>query len=221
MKSNIIDSWKKNASEWIKVIQNQDIPSRKFTNKAIEETIIGIKGKNMVDIGCGEGWLVRKMGALGWQATGLDAIPDLVDEAKRKSKDSFYVFTYEDIISGKSIPNGPFDVATFNFCIYAKEGLQPLLKNTLAQLATKGTLVIQTLHPYFLMANALVYKSQWLQDSWKGLPGNFEDGHTWYARTMEDWIAEIQQLPNTDFEIKEVINDEGKPISLIIKIKKQ
>ncbi|NAY90503.1 methyltransferase domain-containing protein [Muricauda sp. JGD-17] len=220
MNSKIIDSWKKNASEWIKVIQNQDIPSRKFTNKAIEDTLKEINGKKLVDIGCGEGWLTRKMGQSGWDATGLDAIPDLIDDAKNKSNDAFYVFTFEEIIAGKSIPNGPFDVATFNFCLYSKEGMQRLLKNTLTQLNPKGTIVIQTLHPYFLISHDLSYKSQWLQDSWKGLPGNFEDGHSWYARTMEDWIAEIQELNASDFQLSEIVNDKEKPISLIIKISK-
>ena len=220
MKSEIIESWKKNASEWIKVIQNQDIPSRKFTNKAIVDELTALEGKKFVDIGCGEGWLTRKMGEMGWKSTGLDAIPDLIAEAKKKSKDDYYEFTYEDIISGKSIPNIPFDVATFNFCLYQKDGLQPLLKKTLSQLSSEGVILIQTLHPYFLIAHNLPYKSQWLQDSWKGLPGNFEDGHSWYARTMEDWIGQLQQLHNTSFSIREIVNDSEEPISLILKISK-
>ncbi len=220
MKSDIIDSWKKNASEWIKVIQNQDIPSRKFTNKAILSELSTIDGHNFLDIGCGEGWLTRKMGEIGWNSTGLDAIPDLIVEAKKRSKDSYFVFTYEDIIEGKPIPNAPFDVATFNFCLYNEQGLLPLLKNTLSQLNAGGSILIQTLHPYFLITNGLEYKSQWLQDSWKGLPGNFEDGHSWYARTMEDWVGHMQQLPNTSFQMTEVTNDQEQPVSLIIKISK-
>lgn len=86
MKTDIISSWEKNALEWIKVIQNQSIPSRKFTNVAMVETIKNLKGKKIADIGCGEGWLTREMTALGWQATGLDAISSLISEAKTKEK---------------------------------------------------------------------------------------------------------------------------------------
>lgn len=221
MSKEILDSWNKNAGEWIKVIQNDAIPSRKFTNKAILEMVSELDGKKMVDIGCGEGWLTREMGKLGWEATGLDAIESLVLEAQKKSDESFHVLTYEEIIDGKPMPNAPFDAAVFNFCLYLKEGLQQLLTHTLQQLSPNGTLVIQTLHPFFLVQNGLPYESQWLADSWKGLPGNFTDGHSWYARTMEDWVAELNRLENINFSMKEIVNDEEKPISLIIKIKKR
>ncbi len=221
MSKEILDSWNKNADEWIKVIQNDAIPSRKFTNKAILEMVSELDGKKMVDIGCGEGWLTREMGKLGWEATGLDAIECLVLEARKKSDESFHVLTFEEIIDGKPMPNAPFDAAVFNFCLYLKDGLRELLLNTLKQLSPNGTLVIQTLHPFFLLQNGLPYKSQWLSDSWKGLPGDFTDGHSWYARTMEDWVAELNRLENINFSMKEIVNDEEKPISLIIKIKKR
>lgn len=221
MNKQILDSWNKNADEWIKVIQNDAIPSRKFTNEAILEMVSELDGKKMVDIGCGEGWLTREMGKLGWEATGLDAIESLVLEAQKKSDESFHVLTYEEIIDGKPMPNAPFDAAVFNFCLYLKDGLTELLSNTLKQLSPNGTLVIQTLHPFFLLQNGLPYKSQWLSDSWKGLPGNFIDGHSWYARTLEDWVAELNRLENINFSMKEIVNDEEKPISFIIKINNQ
>ncbi|WP_318342622.1 class I SAM-dependent methyltransferase [Flagellimonas baculiformis] len=221
MNEDILKSWEKNASEWVKVIQSNSIPSRKYTNVAILDTIRQLKGKKIVDIGCGEGWLTREMEKMGWQATGLDAIEGLVLEARKNSEADFHVFTYEDIIEGKPIPNAPFDAAVFNFCLYLKEGLQQLLAHTLQQLSPKGTLVIQTLHPFFLLQNGLPYESQWLADSWKGLPGNFTDGHSWYARTFKDWISELNQLKNINTHCKEITNDEGKPVSLILKLEKR
>ncbi|WP_127139359.1 class I SAM-dependent methyltransferase [Flagellimonas oceanensis] len=220
MSKEILDSWNKNANEWIRVIQNNDIPSRKFTNSAILECTQELEGKTIADIGCGEGWLTRELQKLGWNATGLDATKELIEEARKRSSQTFEVFSFEAIIDGQTIPNGPFDVAVFNFCLYLKDGLKDLLSNTLNQLSAEGVLMIQTLHPYFLSQNNLSYQSQWISDSWKGLPGNFTDGHSWYARTMQDWISELNQVENSKYNIKEVLNDEEKPISLIIKINK-
>ncbi|SDQ60319.1 class I SAM-dependent methyltransferase [Flagellimonas zhangzhouensis] len=220
MSDAIKSSWNKNAEEWVKIIQNDGIPSRKFTNPAILEVIKELKGNTIVDIGCGEGWLTRELKKFGWKATGLDATEDLIKEARKQSDQTFEVFTFEDIIQGEKLPNAPFDAAIFNFCLYLKDGLLELLSNTLKQLTSNGSLVIQTLHPYFLLQNDLAYKSQWFSDSWKGLPGNFTDGHAWYARTMEDWIKELNKIEHFQFNIKEVLNDEEKPISLIIIIKK-
>lgn len=101
MSKEIISSWDKNAAEWIKVIQNDSIPSRKFTNLAILETIKQLDGDKIVDIGCGEGWLTREMANLGWEATGLDATASLIEEARKNSNQPFEVFTFEDIIEGK------------------------------------------------------------------------------------------------------------------------
>ncbi|KQC28600.1 class I SAM-dependent methyltransferase [Flagellimonas eckloniae] len=220
MKTDIISSWEKNASEWIKVIQDNKIPSRKFTNKAILETIANLGCKNFADIGCGEGWLTREINKMGVQTVGFDAIEDLIEEAKKKDSGSYYVLTFEEIIKGKSIPNAPFDAAVFNFCLYLEEGLQKLLENTLKSISRNGSILIQTLHPFFLIQNGLAYKSQWLSDAWKGLPGNFEDGHSWYARTFENWSEILSTLKDVKITYQEVVNEDEKPISLIIKIKK-
>lgn len=220
MKTDIISSWEKNASEWIKVIQHNQIPSRKFTNKAILDTIASLDCKNFADIGCGEGWLTREISKLGVQTVGFDAIEGLIEEAKKKDSGSYHVLTFEEIIKGNPLPNAPFDAAVFNFCLYLEEGLQKLLENTLKSISQNGAILIQTLHPFFLIQNGLAYKSQWLSDAWKGLPGNFEDGHSWYARTFENWSEILATLKDVNITFQEVVNEDEKPISLIIKIKK-
>ncbi|AWX43301.1 hypothetical protein HME9304_00289 [Flagellimonas maritima] len=220
MSNDILSSWEKNASEWIKVIRDNSIPSRRFTNKAILETIAELDAKNFVDIGCGEGWLTREISNIGFNASGLDAIENLILEARKKGSEDYHVFTFEDIIEAKPIPNAPFDVAIFNFCLYLNEELKTLLEHTLKSILAGGYVLIQTLHPFFLLQNGLAYKSQWLTDSWKGLPGKFEDGHSWYARTFEDWYKVLSSLENIEISIKEILNDEEKPISLIFKLKK-
>nr|WP_298927908.1 class I SAM-dependent methyltransferase [uncultured Allomuricauda sp.] len=220
MKTDIISSWEKNASEWIKVIQDNQIPSRKFTNKAILKTVASLNCEKFVDIGCGEGWLTREISRMGFHTVGFDAIEDLIAEAKKKDSGDYHVFTFEDIIEGNPIPHAPFDAAVFNFCLYLEDGLQKLLKNTLKSISHNGYIIIQTLHPFFLIQSGLAYKSQWLSDAWKGLPGNFEDGHSWYARTFENWSEILGSLEKVKVNFQEVLNDDEKPISLIIKIKK-
>nr|WP_299340969.1 class I SAM-dependent methyltransferase [Allomuricauda sp.] len=220
MTSDIISSWEKNAKEWVEVIQNQSIPSRKFTNKAVLEAVGNLKVKKVADLGCGEGWLTREMTRLGMESVGFDAVESLLDEARKQGQENYHRLTFEDIISRKPIPQAPFDAAVFNFCLYLKDDLAPLLENTLSNLVPEGHLVIQTLHPFFLIQNEFDYKSQWLSDSWKGLPGNFKDGHAWYARTFEDWVNTLSSFRKIQFEMKEVKNDDEKPISLILKIKK-
>ncbi|WP_411031558.1 class I SAM-dependent methyltransferase [Spongiimicrobium sp. 3-5] len=218
MKSEIIESWEKNAEEWVRVIEENQIQSRKFTNAAIVETVSKSNANKILDIGCGEGWLTRSITEMGKTAVGIDAIAPLIESARKKGQESFYQLTYEEIINGQEIPEGPYDCAVFNFCLYLKDGLIDLLVQTKKTLNENGTIIIQTLHPFFLFHQGLAYGSQWVTDSWKGLPGNFIEGHAWYARTFADWVDAFEKCDVKIIAAREVINGQGKPISLIFTI---
>ncbi|WP_343485863.1 methyltransferase domain-containing protein [Allomuricauda sp. d1] len=220
MDDPIIKSWNENAEEWISLLSGGGIESRKYTNEAIIEAIKGTEAKKAVDIGCGEGWLTRQMTEMGISAMGIDAIEPLLNNARKKGSETYLQMTFEELIAGKIIEKGPFDLAVYNFCLYKKEGLKELMRQTLKNLSDDGKILIQTLHPYFLIANELPYKSQWLDDAWKGLPGNFVSGHSWYARTIEDWANNLGQIDNVTLRLQEVVNDELKPISIIFTLQK-
>lgn len=101
----IITSWELNAAEWIKTITKQSISSRRFTNKAILDTISTIEANSVVDIGCGEGWLTEALTNTGKKVIGVDAIDALLEHARTKSNALFYKMTFEDIASGTLIPS--------------------------------------------------------------------------------------------------------------------
>ncbi|MBQ4914039.1 methyltransferase domain-containing protein [Maribacter sp. MMG018] len=217
MDKPILDSWNKNAEEWIKIIDNDKIPSRVFTNKAIIKAIEKDSGEKILDIGCGEGWLTRSISNMGKHAVGFDATEALLKNARKKGSEEYYNITYDEIVNGKAHPLAPFDTAIFNFSLYQEKGLETLLKKVKELLTSNGTIIIQTLHPYFLIANGGNYQSRSISDSWKGLPGNFTDGHDWYARTFEDWTKVINVAGLHIIDLREVTNNENTPISLIIK----
>ncbi len=70
MNQRIIDSWNKNSEEWIRVIANNQIESRRFTNKAIEGELKNIAFEKVIDIGCGEGWLTRSLTGMKKKQSG-------------------------------------------------------------------------------------------------------------------------------------------------------
>ncbi|MGD1946863.1 MAG: class I SAM-dependent methyltransferase [Croceivirga sp.] len=221
MSNDILDTWRKNAHAWSTAIDHQSIPSRKYTNSAILETIKSLGLLKVADLGCGEGWLTREMTKNGVHAHGFDAVSEFIELAAKKGVGTFTVLSYDEIIKNTFLPHGSYDGVVFNFSIYQKEGLFSLLKTVLNSLTKHGKLIIQTLHPFYLLKKGFSYESQWLSDSWKGLPGNFSDGHPWYARTLEDWTQLIADLPNASFTIKEVVNDTKEPVSLILIISKK
>ncbi|BFP39568.1 hypothetical protein FGF1_04130 [Flavobacteriaceae bacterium GF1] len=220
MKSNILFSWKKNAEEWNLVVEKELIPSRKFTNKAIVDTLVSSQLGKVADLGCGEGWLTREMTKLGITAHGFDATAELIQFAQKKGPEAYHILSFERIAEGEPLPHSPYDGAVFNFSLYLKDHTAPLLQRTLECLTNNGILLIQTLHPFYLMENGFGYQSQWLSNSWEGLSGNFSYGHPWYARTLQDWIHLLAQIPNTSFEVQEITNDAKRPVSLLLILKK-
>ncbi|MEN1783604.1 MAG: methyltransferase domain-containing protein [Bacteroidota bacterium] len=220
MNRDIRATWQENAEEWIKVIEADQISSRTFTNVAILKEIRKENPQKAVDIGCGEGWLTREMTRLNIKAIGLDATMALLDHARNQGPESYYEMTFEDLAAGTPIPEAPFDLAVFNFCLYEKDNTARVLQQTLNTLEAQGFLLIQTLHPFTLLTLGENYESQWLSDAWRGLPGNFSNGHAWYARTFQAWSALLQSLKGTVAEWIEVLNDEKRPVSLILKIQR-
>ncbi|WP_430906807.1 class I SAM-dependent methyltransferase [Maribacter sp. 2-571] len=218
MDFSVQDSWHTNAQEWIKLIDGQKIGSRTFTNKAIMELLQNQPGKRVLDMGCGEGWLTRSLTKMGKTAIGVDATETLLANARTKGSETFLNLSYEDIGKGKAIIGAPFDLAVFNFSIYQKDGLDVLLRNVKRTLNGKGRIIIQTLHPMLLLNLGLAYESQLMHDSWAGLPGNFVNGHSWYARTFEGWSHTIAAAGMQIIRLHEVNDTSQKPVSLILEI---
>lgn len=76
----ILQSWSCNAKPWIRAIANAEITSRVLaTNAAIVAAIQDRQPASVLDVGCGDGWLVRELSRLNIDALGVDAVPELVD----------------------------------------------------------------------------------------------------------------------------------------------
>lgn len=79
--ATIIDSWHRNSDPWVAAVRNGEIETRTLvTNGAIVDTVRAYAPQSGVDLGCGEGWLVRALPDV--EMTGVDAIPGLVEAAR-------------------------------------------------------------------------------------------------------------------------------------------
>jgi len=212
----IIESWTANAANWIEIIDNNGIESRRLiTNKAIVDAVSNYKPLSALDVGCGEGWLAKELYDKGIEMTGVDVIPELIERAKEKVSGNFLVASYEDIAAGKIVFEKLFDAIVINFALIAKESTENLLAALPRYLAPGGKLFIQTLHPFSRKAID-DYVSGWKEGSWDGLGDQFTLPYQWYFRTLEDWLLLLDKSGFHNIKVTEVLHPQSdKPLSVI------
>jgi 2-polyprenyl-3-methyl-5-hydroxy-6-metoxy-1,4-benzoquinol methylase len=213
--TQIIDSWYKNAEPWTIAVREKQIESRLLvTDRAIVETILDVAPQSVLDLGCGEGWLVRKLAQAGIHAIGVDAIPALVEKARESGGGDFFVATYEEIAGGKL--NLTVDAIACNFSLFGEESVAELLGAIPTLLNRQGVLIIQTLHP-LVSCRDLPYRDGWREGSWSGFSTDFVDPPPWYFRTLSSWLDLFSRHGWRLKGIKEPIHPKTlKPASLII-----
>jgi len=211
--TTVIDSWHRNADPWIAAIRNGEIESRTLvTNAAILETIRAYAPQTAVDLGCGEGWLVRALPEI--EMMGVDAIPALVTQAQAAGGGTFRCLSYEDIANGELQLSA--DLAVCNFSLIGKEAVDGLLRAAPSYLRRDGHLVVQTVHPVLACGDG-AYADGWREGSWAGFNSGFQDAPPWYFRTLSSWIALFNDNGLRIVELREPPHPHtGKPASLIL-----
>lgn len=197
--AKIVESWGINALPWTAAVREGQIESRKqITDQAIIDAILSRQPRSVLDIGCGEGWLVRELTARNMHAVGTDVVPKLVEEARRAGGGDFRVLSYEDIAAGKLKVS--VDVVVCNFALLGKESVEGVFEAVPSLLNFHGTFVVQTLHPVMACGD-LPYKDGWREGSWAGFSPDFSNPAPWYFRTLENWI---RLFVDSGFRLREV-----------------
>lgn len=185
--AKIVDSWHQNAVPWTTAVRERQIESRRLvTDQAIIDAVLSRHPGSVIDIGCGEGWLVRALGARAIRALGVDVVPALIQQAQRAGGGEFRIASYEQIAAaGLDIRA---DVVVCNFALLGEQSVEDLVAAVPALLNPAGSFIVQTLHPVSACGEQ-PYRDGWRQGSWAGFSTAFSDPAPWYFRTLESWQA--------------------------------
>jgi SAM-dependent methyltransferase len=215
-------SWQANARNWTAAVREGRIGSRKVTDKALlaaaEAALAGRTAPRVLDLGCGEGWLVRtiKLRVPGALVSGLDGSAGLVRSARGADPDGSYrVVSYEEAVADPARLGGPFDLAVLNFALF-QEDLAPLLSALHAALEPGGDLLVQTLHP-LAAGGPHGYRDGWRKEGFEGFGDEQWAPMPWYFRTLESWIAAFQAAGFALTRLAEPRADPAEPpLSLLL-----
>lgn len=213
MDTEIIDSWNKNAAPWVTAVRDGEIESRLLvTNRAIVEAVRSRAPASGIDIGCGEGWLVRALDGIAM--TGVDVVPGLVDAARAAGGGEFLTMSYEAIAQGGL--QLALDVAVCNFSLLGDESVTGIFRAAPTFLRPGGALIVQTMHPVVACGDA-PYRDGWRTGSWAGFNAGFTDPPPWYFRTLGSWVRLYAEHGLQLQELREPVHPKtGKPASLIL-----
>jgi len=183
--STLLQSWHLNAHAWIDAIRSGAIESRReVTDQAILLAILGLQPEHVLDLGCGEGWLLRALTGRGIRAVGVDGDATLVEAARTTGSTPVHLANYEELVAAKVDIGSDYDLICANFALLHQD-IIPLLAAMNALLAPGGALVIQTLHPWTAAAGD--YQDGWREETFAGFKGQWQP-MPWYFRTLSSWL---------------------------------
>lgn len=209
-------SWQGNADAWTHAVRRNAIPSRKqATDAAIVDSIVALKPRRVLDLGCGEGWLTRELSRRGIEVVGIDASAPLIDAARDGGGGTFHEWTYEELVETPERAGVAFDVIACNFALL-EANVSPLLRILIACLAPEGRLILQTVHPWSA-SGAEGYRDGWRVESFAEFDAGFPEAMPWYFRTLESWVELLRETGYTVDDLREPRrSDTGQPLSLLL-----
>jgi len=202
-------SWDRNAANWTRVVREGLIPSRRAgTDAAVLDAITERAPRRLLDIGCGEGWLIRAVTArTGCTAVGIDGAEALIAAARAADPVNDYrMLDYGDL--GAAEIGADFDVVVFNYSLFA-EAIIPQVRTAAARLKPHGAVVIQTLHPGAGGENG------WLMEDFAAFGGGEWAAMPWYYRTLDSWRATLMEAGLSIRDLREPSAD-GRALSLLM-----
>ncbi|GAA5166019.1 hypothetical protein GCM10023321_56790 [Pseudonocardia eucalypti] len=143
------ERWERNAGYWARVIrEDRDRFRTELTDSAVLDAIGDCSGLRVLDAGCGEGYLSRRMAGAGARVVGVDACRGLIRAAGADARPGSVSFVQA---SADALPSadGSFDLAVCNHLFSHLYNAEGAIDEFGRVLAGGGRLVILTLHPCF------------------------------------------------------------------------
>ena len=150
------DTYARNADFWVKIIrEGLDRYRTELTDQAVLDAVGDVDGLDVLDAGCGEGYMSRLLAQRGARAAGVDVSDSLIEYARAHEDAgrldlSYTVGSLEDL----PYPDDSFDAAVCNHVLSDVTDPSAALKELGRVLRPGGRLVILMLHPCFYTAHA-------------------------------------------------------------------
>jgi 2-polyprenyl-3-methyl-5-hydroxy-6-metoxy-1,4-benzoquinol methylase len=124
---------------------------REYIAPAVEDLLMPVKGKRILELACGNGEFARRLTELGASVVATDFSSAMIEVARGHDSDIDYRLvdaTDEDVLRSLGAPSS-FDAIVSNMAIMDMRDIQPLARATIEFVHPGGRFVVSTLHPAF------------------------------------------------------------------------
>ncbi len=145
--------WDKMASWWHAEAADHGVYHQyNDIDPVVKELLGSVKGKKVIEIGCGNGYFSRALAKRGAKVTALDASSKMIAiaHAEEKKKSLGIVYLHRDTARLQGIKSGFFDLALANMVFMDVMNIKAAIKEIGRVLKPGGRLVFSILHPAFM-----------------------------------------------------------------------
>ncbi|MFW9793189.1 MAG: class I SAM-dependent methyltransferase [Candidatus Thorarchaeota archaeon] len=234
MYEKIRKQWEGNAEAFSALIAGRGTPHhRKILNPCVENLLGDVKGKKLLDAGCGEGYLARYYTKKGAVVTAIDLSKRLIEVSKELTEQEEIKIDYriDNVCFIESVSNAEFDIVLSNLVLLNVPCLDEAIREFHRVLKVGGVLVFSIVHPAFNSygpgswqmgeknpetnrREGIYYKvdryfeEEEYESYWKGKHGNrFPEPISFFHRTLSTYL---NTLANAGFRLLKFV--EPKPI---------
>ena len=148
-KIKIKSLWNALADEFeIKIGDEGDIVRRHQANPMLFSLLQKCDGENVLDIGCGNGYLFPMLYGKGFLADGLDISPKQLSYASKRVRGG--ALFAADIENIDSLPSKKYDILICSFVLDGLQNLDLAIRGCYGLLREQGHLIINIPHPCFI-----------------------------------------------------------------------
>jgi ubiquinone/menaquinone biosynthesis C-methylase UbiE len=151
MENRFWKQWESNAKSFTELISNQGTPHhREILNPCVEQLLGNVKGKKLLDAGCGEGYLTRYYAQRGANATGVDISEELIKISRNLTEEAKIDASFQvGDICNLDLQDDKFDLILCNLVLLNIPCFNDALTEFYRILKSGGVLVFSIVHPAF------------------------------------------------------------------------
>ena len=200
-------------SDWYDQKQGEtgDLWHRALIDPGLLKVIGNCRGKDVLDLGCGNGYLSRRLARRGAKVTGVDSSQRMIRNARARDPKNLLKIEYVRASAGrmKGVPSRRFDLVFANMSLMDMEDAEGAIAEVARVLKHGGRFVASISHPCFdIMSNSSWvaektfyrprvvyrkvrgYREPFSEDAQWNLPGDKKGYTTSFHRPL-GWYAKV------------------------------